>query len=114
MARRIARFDNHSVLGQCRDRTATTTVVAGSVIAGQVMQTKFSVAVEGKRRSVLSDRPSINVNGSHVVIDVAGDGDDLYSMLLDRDCVLRILQDGYNAGMFDQYLANHLPRKTGS
>ncbi len=78
------------------------------------MQTKFSVAVEGTQKSVLRDRPSICTNGRHVVIDVAQGSGDLFSMLLDRACVLRILQDGYYVGMFDRFLANNLPRTTGS
>lgn len=72
---------------------------------GMGMQTKISVAVGNTRKSVLSDNPSISANGSHVVIDVEGDHGDLISMLLDRETVLRILKDGYRAGMFDRLLA---------
>ena len=75
------------------------------VTNGMGMQTKISVAVGSTRKSVLSDNPSISANGSHVVIDVEGDHGDLVSMLLDRDTVLRILQDGYRAGMFDRLLS---------
>lgn len=79
-----------------------------NVTNGPGMQTKISVAVGSTRKSVLTDNPSISANGSHVVIDVEGDQGDLISMLLDRDCVLRILQDGYRAGMFDRLLAGPL------
>lgn len=53
---------------------------------------------------MLTDKPSISANGSHVVIDVESDQGDLISMLFDRETVLRILQDGYRAGMFDRLL----------
>ena len=72
---------------------------------GLGMQTKISVAVGSTRKSVLTDKPLISANGSHVVIDVEGDQGDLVSMLLDRETVLRILQDGYRAGMFDRLLS---------
>mgnify|MGYP001823184134 CR=1 FL=1 len=69
------------------------------------MQTKISVALGKMRKSVQTDTPQISANGSHVVIDVEDEQGDLVSLLLDRDCVLRILQNGYRAGMFDRILA---------
>ncbi|NNG03013.1 MAG: hypothetical protein HKM95_02800 [Inquilinus sp.] len=70
------------------------------------MQTKISVALGNTRKSVQTDDPQISANGSHVVIDVEDEKGDLISLLLDRDCVLRILQNGYRAGMFDRILAD--------
>ncbi len=70
------------------------------VIEGR-METKFSVAVDGFRKSVLSDRFTVSANRSHIVIDLENDQGDQLSVRLDRESVFRIIRDGHVAGMFE-------------
>jgi len=73
---------------------------AVEVIEGR-METKFSIAVDGFRKSVMSDRFTVSANRSHIVIDLESDRGDQLSLRLDRESVFQIIRDGHIAGMFD-------------
>ena len=65
------------------------------------METKFSVSVDGVRKSVSTNRLSVSANRSHLVIDVYGDQGDLVSLRLDRDSFIQIIRNTHSAGMFE-------------
>ena len=65
------------------------------------METKFSVSVDGLRKSVLSDSFTVSANRSHIVIDLESDQGDQLSIRLDRESVFQIIRDGHAAGMFE-------------
>ena len=66
------------------------------------METKFSVSVDGVKKSVSTNRLSVSANRSHLVIDVYGDQGDLVSLRLDRDSFIQIIRNTHSAGMFEQ------------
>lgn len=66
------------------------------------METKFSVSVDGVRKSALTNRLSISANRSHMMIDLYGEQGDLISVRLDRDSFLKIVRGGHSAGMFEK------------
>lgn len=82
------------------------------------METKFSVSVDGVRKSVSTNRLSVSANRSHLVIDVHGDQGDLVSLRLDRDSFIQIIRNTHSAGMFEpavkQPVARQAPRSQPS
>ena len=66
------------------------------------METKFSVSVDGVKKSALTNRFSVSANRSHMMIDLYGDDGDVISVRLDRDSFLQIVRNGHTAGMFEK------------
>ena len=68
---------------------------------GPAMQTKVSIDLNGKRKSLKSEQISMSANRSHLELQIQVEGKDSVSVQFDREMVFGLLRACFRGGMLD-------------